>query len=201
MKKLFAILFLIGFLLVSCSGDTTGPDEPGWEDEFTQDFHLLLWYEDSLSAENDSLWNSLPDTLAKVDSAIAFLNESETDTVDFTQVVGKDKLILKEDFGKSIYLDVKEPGNTIFSINYPEDVSWTFSMYGHKDFLINIYISIFDTTYIFSRGHIEGYFYYYPGITDTTLANGILTRVHTRIPGSDTILINTHDIGHVYFEK
>jgi len=199
MKNFWFVLFLLGCLMFSCSNDSTGPgepDEPGWGDEFTQDFHLLLWYEDSLSAEKDSLWNSLPDTLAKVDSAIAFLNQSETDTVDFTQVVGRNKLILKEDFGKSIYLDVKEPGNKIFSLSYPDDVPWTFTM-NNNDFLIYIYISTFDTAYVFTRGYIEGYFHYYPGFTDTTLANGILTRIH----GADTIKINTHDIGHVYFEK
>jgi len=201
MKKLLFTLFLLGVLLGSCSDNVTDPDppdEPGWDDEFVQDYHLILWYEDSLSAGNDFLWDSLPDTLAKVDSAIAFLRVSETDTVDFTQVVGKDKLILKEDFGKSIYLDVIEPGNKIFSVNYPDDVPWDFTTY-NKDFLIYIYISTFDSSYIFLRGYIEGYFYYYPPVTDTSLSNGILTRIHRY--GSDPIIINTHDIGHVYFEK
>jgi len=201
MKKIRFILALLGILMFYCSNDSTGPDnpdEPGWDDEFTQDCHLLLLWEDALvvySLDNDSLWDFLPDTLAKVDSAIAFLLR---DTVDFTQVVGKDKLILKEDFGKYSYADVIEPGNKIFSINYPDDVPWTFSSNTY-DFSISIYVSVFDTTYAFREGYIEGYFHYYPGLTDTSLTYGILADVYTS--PFDTIIIDPHVVGDVYFEK
>jgi hypothetical protein len=164
MKKLSLCVFLLGFMLFSCSDNSTGPGN--WSG-YISDYHLIIDL-------NDSLLQYFPDTIARIDSAIAFdvFSEKDTsgnvsyttnipyDTADFTQIVGKGKLILKEDLGKTS--DVIDPEKELFSIDYLEDIpsSWL----GTPS--IEIYVTSFDSNHYFHEDIIRASFFSYDYSSD-----------------------------------
>ena len=161
MKKLLMCVFLIGFLLLSCSKDSTGPENLTG---YISDYYLIVVY-------NDSLLQYFPDTIAQIDSAIAidkvmeedsigaFLPVLYYDTADFTNIVGKGKLILKENLGwtsgegEESY--VVDTGEVLFSVEYPEDIPSIW--FGYPT--IEIYVTSFDTNHCFHQNIIRATFF------------------------------------------
>jgi len=155
MKKILFCVLLLSLLSISCSDSSTGPDN---RIEFFRDYYLIVLH-------NDSLLQYLPDTIARIDSAIAFdiVMEGDPtfntyDTMDFTQIVGEGKVILREDLGigsdEEGVLEVINPGKKLFSISYPDDIlsSWL----GVP--AVEIYVTSFDPNYYFNLDLIKTHF-------------------------------------------
>ena len=155
MKKILFCVLLLSLLSISCSDSSTGPDN---RIEFFRDYYLIVLH-------NDSLLQYLPDTIARIDSAIAFdiVMEGDPtfntyDTMDFTQIVGEGKVILREDLGigsdEEGVLEVINPGKKLFSISYPDDIlsSWLGVT------AVEIYVTSFDPNYYFNRDLIKTHF-------------------------------------------
>jgi len=172
-KRVCRVLFgvvLIATLLVSCSDNSTGPEE---DVEFVRDFHLIV-------SSGENLLENLPDTLAYIDSAIAILSVVhastagiDPDTTDIMHTCEKG-YILKEDLGSANEeREVTDPGEKIFSIAYPKDLPW-----GEQAAIadIEIFISPLDTTYFFRDGKINTDFNIFFG-ADTTVEHGIQTKI------------------------
>jgi len=171
-KRVCRVLFgvvLIATLLVSCSDNSTGPEEDA---EFTRDFHLIVCY------GADHL-DELPDTIAYIDSAIAILNVVQAgaagidpDTTDIMHTCAKE-YILKEDLGNANEeREVTDPGEKIFSIAYPKDLPWGEQVpYAN----VEIFVSPLDTTYYFEDGRITTSFSIF--FWDTTVEHGIRTKI------------------------
>jgi len=168
-KRVCRVLFgvvLIATLLVSCSDNSTGPEE---DVEFVRDFHLIVSYgEDRLQY--------LPDTIARIDSAIAHsmvLPVQVGDTIDFMEIIGERKYILKEELGRGEagnYQEVTDPGEKIFSVQYPIDFPWVAAA-------IEIYVSPLDTTYYFRDGWIKTFCSPFFAM-DTSVEHGINTKIY-----------------------
>ncbi len=173
MKKILFCVLLLGVLLFSCSDNSTGPEI---FNEFVRNYHLIV-------VKGDSLLQYLPDTIARIDSAIAgdfvWVEDSNItifETRDFTHIVGEGKFILKEDLGigfeENGSYEVTDPGKALFSINYPDDIpdSWL-GLYP----TIRICVTTFDSDYHFYDNRILTVFHSadYFGSTDSVLNYGI----------------------------
>jgi len=172
MFSVFCVVSLFVLLVVSCSDNTTGPDEG--DVEFVRDFHLIVSY-------GEGVLEYLPDTLAYIDSAIAILNivnasvvGIDPDTTDIMHTCAKG-YILKEDLGSATEdRVVTDPGEKIFSIAYPKDLPW-----GERAAIadIEIFVSPLDSTYYFRDGKINTDFNIFFG-ADTTVEHGINTKIY-----------------------
>jgi len=165
-RVLFGVV-LIATLLVSCSDNATGPEE---DVEFVRDFHLIVSY-------GENHLDELPDTIARIDSAIAYdrlLPVQVGDTIDFMEVLGAREYILKEDLGRGEagnYDQVIDPGKKIFSVQYPIDFPWVSAD-------IYIYVSPLDTTYYFRDEKIRTFCSPFFAM-DTSVEHGIQTKIYS----------------------
>jgi hypothetical protein len=154
-KKLLLCIFFLSLLFISCSDSSTGPNN---SIDFFRDYYLIV-------VHNDSLLQYLPDTIARIDSAIAFDIVMGVDpifdtydTADFNEIIEEKEFILKEDLGigsdEGGVFEVINPGEKLFAFNYPDDIapSW----FGAP--AIEIYVSSFDPNYYFNRDLVKTHF-------------------------------------------